>query len=92
MKMHCKNMCALCWVACALVIIGAINWGLVGLGWLVGSGANWNVVNLLLGQWMMVEAIVYILVGVAGIYKLFLYGKCCGKCCEKCANPTVNKI
>jgi len=63
---------------CTLVIIGALNWGLVGIGMLIGS--NLNVVNLLLGQWVMVEAIVYILVGIAAIYKLFMYSKCCGKC------------
>jgi uncharacterized membrane protein YuzA (DUF378 family) len=91
MWMHGKNMCALCWVMCLLVIVGALNWGLVGLAMLFSSGGNWNVVNLLLGAWPMVEAIVYVLVGVAGVYKLFMYGKCCGKCCEKCANPTANK-
>ena len=74
-----KNICTLCGLACLLVIVGALNWGLVGLGWLV-NGSDWNVVHMLLGQWMMVEAIVYVLVGVAGIYKRFLYGKCCGHC------------
>lgn len=87
MKMHGKNMCAVCCVACTLVIIGALNWGLVGLGWLVGGGANWNVVYMLVGQWMWLEALVYILIGLAGLFKLFMYHKCCGKSCEKCANP-----
>ena len=74
-----KNCCTFCGLACALMIIGALNWGLVGLGWLLGGGANWNVVNLVLGQWMWLEAVVYILVGLAGLYKLFMYPKCCGK-------------
>ena len=85
MMMCGKNMCGVCGLACILVIVGALNWGLVGLGWLVGGGADWNVVHMLLGQWMMVEAIVYILVGASAIYKLFLYGKCCGKC--SCGKP-----
>jgi uncharacterized membrane protein YuzA (DUF378 family) len=46
-------------VACLLVVVGALNWGLVGLGSLV-SGADWNVVHMLVGQWMQVEAVVYV--------------------------------
>jgi uncharacterized protein len=56
-------------LACILVIVGAINWGLVGLGWLMG-GADWNVVHMLLGSMMQVEAIVYVLVGLSGVYML----------------------
>lgn len=67
--------------AFALVIVGALNWGLIGLGYLVGNGANWNVVYMLLGTWPTVEAVVYILVGLAAIYKLAMCGKgCCGSC------------
>jgi uncharacterized membrane protein YuzA (DUF378 family) len=69
-------------LACVLVVIGALNWGLVGLGWLMG-GKDWNVVHMLLGQWLQVEAIVYVLVGLAGLWKLFCCfskGCCCGKC------------
>jgi uncharacterized protein len=51
-----------------LVIVGALNWGLVGIGGFAGT--NLNVVNLILGAWPMVEWIVYILVGVAGVMKL----------------------
>lgn len=48
-----------------LVIIGGLNWGLVGLGMLMGG--NWNVVNMLLGSMPMVEGIVYLLVGIATV-------------------------
>ena len=48
-----------------LVIIGGVNWGLVGLGMLMGS--NWNVVNMILGGVPMLEAVIYILVGLAAI-------------------------
>ncbi len=71
------HKCTVCTIAVVLVLVGALNWGLVGLGWLVG-GQDWNVVHMLLGQWMQVEAIVYVLVGVAALYKIFLMGKCCG--------------
>ena len=71
------HKCTVCTIAIVLILIGALNWGLVGLGWLVG-GSDWNVVHMILGRWMQVEAIVYVLVGIAGLYKIFLMGKCCG--------------
>jgi uncharacterized membrane protein YuzA (DUF378 family) len=64
-----NHYCTVCKVACALVIIGALNWGLVGLGGFFGS--DWNVVHRLLGAWPQMEWIVYILVGIAGVVKLF---------------------
>ncbi len=66
-------------VAMVLVVVGALNWGLVGLGWLV-SGSDWNVVHMLLGQWMTVEAVVYLLVGVSGVLSLFM---CSCKECKR---------
>ena len=56
--------------SCILLIVGGLNWGLVGLSDLVSAGSNWNVVNLLLGSWPMVEALVYVLVGLAAVYSL----------------------
>jgi uncharacterized membrane protein YuzA (DUF378 family) len=53
--------------ATLLVVVGALNWGLVGLGWLMG-GADWNAVHMLLGSWQTLEAVVYLLVGVAGVW------------------------
>lgn len=57
------------WIALALVIVGAINWGLVGLGMFLE--ANWNLVDLLLGWSPTLEAIIYLLVGLAGLYLLY---------------------
>ncbi len=48
-----------------LVVVGGINWGLIGLGMLMSK--DWNVVNMILGGVPMLEAIVYILVGLAAI-------------------------
>ena len=60
-----------------LIIVGALNWGLVGLGGFFGG--NWNVVNLLFGSWPWLEWLVYLLVGVSGVVMLF--GGCkCSKC------------
>ena len=44
-----------------LVIIGGLNWGLVGLGGFMGS--NWNVVNMIVGSMPAIEWLVYVLVG-----------------------------
>lgn len=51
-----------------LVVVGAINWGLVGAGMLTGN--DWNIVNMLLGSVGdgQLEAIVYVLVGAAGVW------------------------
>lgn len=56
-------------VATLLVVIGAVNWGLVGLGGFMGQ--NWNAVNMLLGSWPMVEWAVYVLVGLSGLWLLW---------------------
>ncbi len=58
------------WIALILTTIGALNWGLVGIGMLLD--ANWNLVDLLLGWEPILEAIVYLLVGLAGLYLLYL--------------------
>ena len=49
--------------ASILVIVGALNWGLVGL-------LDLNVVNLVLGSVAGLEKIVYILVGLSGVLAL----------------------
>ncbi len=70
-------------VAALLVGIGAINWGLIGLSGFVGGGANWNAVNLLLGTWPQVEWLVYILVGLSGVWLLVTHKKDCKMCMSK---------
>lgn len=56
--------------AMALVVVGALNWGLVGLGALMG-GQNWNVVALIFGTWPGLANLVYVLVGIAGVWALY---------------------
>lgn len=73
-----KGCCGCSMIAKWLVVIGAVNWGLIGIGMILS--ANWNVVNLIFGgfagRW--VEAIIYILVGISGVVMLF------GCKCKKC--------
>ena len=47
-----------------LVVLGAINWGLVAL-------MKFNLVTLLFGQWPVMEMWVYTLVGAAGVWGAF---------------------
>ena len=85
----CNGQCGGCVVkktAWVLLLIGGLNWGLVGLGMFMHS--NLNVVNLLLGSWPVVEAIVYVLVGLAALVKIF--GCRCKKCKAACASCAVD--
>lgn len=56
------------WIAGILVVVGALNWGLVGAGMLAGDGA-WNLVEMIFGMGTF-AAIVYVLVALSGIYML----------------------
>ncbi len=57
------------WASLVLVIVGALNWGLVGLGEFAEQ--NLNIVNLILGGIPEAEALVYVLVGLAGLYQVY---------------------
>lgn len=72
--------CVLCKISGLLVIVGALNWGLVGL-------LNKNLVQRLVGSIPKAERIVYILVGIAGLLKLIACVKACpcGGCGTKSA-------
>lgn len=49
------------WVAIALVVIGAINWGLVGL-------FKFDLVAAIFGPLSALSRIIYVLVAIAGVY------------------------
>lgn len=65
-------------IAWILIIVGALNWGLVGVGGFMGS--DWNVVHMLLGSWASAESLVYVLVGLSGIYELATHKRVCREC------------
>lgn len=77
----CKGGCTMSMIARILVIIGGVNWGLIGIGALLG-GMNWNVVHLIFGFSFAVEAIIYILVGISAV--MMIFGCKCGKCKNAC--------
>ena len=63
-------------VAVVLVVVGAVNWGLVGM-------FQFDVVELLLGAWPMLVNFVYILVGLSGIYLAVTHREDCKVCSGK---------
>jgi uncharacterized membrane protein YuzA (DUF378 family) len=58
-------MKALEWIPMVLLIIGGINWGLVGL-------FNFNLVAALFGDGSALSRIIYVLVGLSGLYSIYL--------------------
>jgi uncharacterized membrane protein YuzA (DUF378 family) len=59
-----KEKTTLDWAALVLVIIGGLNWGLVGL-------LNIDLVQLVLGSVPILAQIVYILVGLSALYMIY---------------------
>lgn len=51
------------WIAFILVVVGGLNWGLVGL-------FNFDLVAAIFGAMSTISRVVYILVGLAAIYFL----------------------
>ena len=58
-----KQMSTLGWIAFILVIVGGINWGLVG-------AFNLDLVALIFGTMSTVSRVVYGLVGLGALYML----------------------
>jgi uncharacterized membrane protein YuzA (DUF378 family) len=56
------------YTALTLVIIGAVNWGLIGFFKL-------DLVNLIFGNMTWISRVIYALVGLSGLYLLSLYGR-----------------
>ncbi|MDE2071411.1 MAG: DUF378 domain-containing protein [Patescibacteria group bacterium] len=65
-------------IAWILIIVGGLNWGLVGLGGF--AGADWNVVHMILGAWPQVEWVVYVLVGLSAVWEIVMHRKTCKMC------------
>ena len=55
------TLTAIDWIAMILMIVGGINWGLVG-------AFNFDLVATLFGQMSTLSRIVYVLVGLAALY------------------------
>jgi uncharacterized protein len=57
------RMSGLDWVAFVLIIIGGLNWGLVGI-W------QFDLVAAIFGSLTVVSRIIYVLVGLAALYAI----------------------
>ena len=56
------------WITFILVVVGGLNWGLVGL-------FGFNLVETIFGVGTLTK-IIYILVGLSAIYEIFACGAC----------------
>lgn len=56
-----KNLSALDWIALVLVVVGALNWGLVGL-------FEFDLVATIFGDMSILSRLVYVLVGISAIF------------------------
>jgi uncharacterized protein len=65
---HATHLSALDWVAMVLMIVGGINWGLVGF-------FEFDLVAALLGERTGWSRLVYALVGIASLYGIYVLSK-----------------
>ncbi|NLK75920.1 MAG: DUF378 domain-containing protein [Clostridiales bacterium] len=56
------------YIALILVVIGAINWALIGF-------FRFDLVAVIFGDMTMISRIIYSLVGIAGLYSLSFFGR-----------------
>lgn len=56
------------YIVLAVAIIGAVNWGLIGI-------FNFNLVSFLFGQMTWLSRIIYTLVGLSGLYLITFYAQ-----------------
>lgn len=56
------------YTALVIAIVGAVVWGLIGL-------FNFNLVSFLFGSMSWLSRIVYVLVGICGLYTISFFGR-----------------
>lgn len=63
-----RRMTAMDWIPMLLLIIGGINWGLVGL-------LDVDLVAMIFGEGSAASRVVYVIVGLSALYSLYLASK-----------------
>jgi len=63
-----KKLSSLDFISLILVVVGGLNWGLVGL-------FNFDLVATIFGEMSIVARLVYILVGLSALYWIMLFNK-----------------
>lgn len=61
-------MKALDYIALILVIVGAVNWGLIGF-------FKFDLVRVIFGDMSLVSRIIYAAIGICGLYALSFLGR-----------------
>lgn len=56
------------YLALILVVIGAINWGLIGF-------LGFDVIKIIFGDMSFLSRVIYSLVGISGLYSLSFFGR-----------------
>lgn len=56
-------------IAFVLLVIGGLNWGLVGL-------FQWDLIASIFGEMSMISRTIYGLVGIAAVYRLVMWLQC----------------
>jgi uncharacterized membrane protein YuzA (DUF378 family) len=56
------------WIALILLVVGGLNWLLVGL-------FSFDLVAFIFGYMTVISKVIYVLVGLSAIYILFIVGK-----------------
>lgn len=56
------------YIALIFVIIGAINWGMIGF-------LGFDLVRTIFGDMTLISRIIYAVVGIAGLYSLSFFGR-----------------
>jgi uncharacterized membrane protein YuzA (DUF378 family) len=62
-------------IACILLLVGGLNWGLVGV-------ADFDLVATIFGAGSLLTRLVYILVGLSAVYQLFQWKCSKDRCCK----------
>ncbi len=60
------------WIALVVLIVGGLNWGLVGI-------LNFDLIGAAFGQGTSIARAIYIVVGLAGLYGIFFAVKLAGQ-------------
>lgn len=63
-----ESMKILDYTILTLVIVGAVNWGLIGF-------FDFDLVSTLFGQMSLLTRIIYAAVGIGGLYAISYYGR-----------------
>jgi len=63
-----KNLNSFDWITLVLLVVGGLNWGLVGL-------FEFDLVATIFGDMSVVSRVVYTLVGLSAVYILATIGK-----------------